>query len=263
MAISKSNFEFLHLLTCILLLNNGCIYSSTDVWVSCDNPKQDELVRFDVGIEQLYSCIYPPETLLARSLFGVCEGDDGRGMLLEFILRSPTVVFETLYNVFADDSHVLLSIENLKFSNELFEQVCIKPNLDSFESIVYLRNGRKITIPYLCCKEEDSVNLKKISKRDVYILKFCDSDGWLWFGGVMEHKRLFGYCYYCRQCAEDIIMFKVSCETGKIVPVITRGLFDRVNVDFSKSGIIEDRRKYRRTYWNGKGVSSVFLQNRL
>ena len=242
-------------------MNCGCIYSSTVARTSCDNIKQDSLVEFDIVLEQSHSCIYPKGTRLSRSLFGVA--DDGYGLFLEFMLRLPTVMFESLYNVFACDYYVLRSSSDLRFSNLLFESISIEPNFSSGESVITLCNGKRIEIPYLCCRAEDYINLKKEGKRVDYKLLFSDSEGWLWFGGAMKHKRMFGICYDCSGVAGDIILFKVSCDTEEVVPLVTSVYFDQIKIDSMSGNLIEDQNKYHRTYWGHKGISRFLLQDHL
>lgn len=255
---------FLLVLACLSLFCGGCIYSGRSI--SCYlNGKVErdvglrtmgDVVQIQVHITQNNTCIYPPEFLIIRDVFGTC---DDIIMLWEPILRLPTLPFELLYDAWAEDGHMIRLTGKTKLELGITKSLRFENHSESNSAVALLADGRTVPLPFLVAstsRETDSAPHKPYAK-----FMFYDTEGWMWFSSHVGSLK-FWFWYKTRyNVPNDMLLFKVSSSTGEVKPVIIRDRFDSVYLSPEQTDFVVINTE--REWWFVRGLGRIFFQSHL
>lgn len=247
----------------INMLACGCIYSgkSTSVFIdktSMEGARDDGSVRLQVDCEQLNSCVYRPGVILAREIFGL--KNEASQMLVEPILRLPTLPLELVYNAWARDKYILQSKQSIRISREQTSLVSTVYN--GKETLCKVCDGQTIVVPFRVVHTAKEVD----AQPEIPTMKilFVDTGGCLWLSGhVGSDKFWWKYLAGRYNCPNDMLLCKVSLADGKITPIIMRDDNDNVFLAPEQDDFIENRSEGSRKFYFFSGLSRFLMQSHL
>ena len=181
-------------------------------------------------------------------------------MLLEPLLRFPTIPLELLYNAFADDYFLIQSKTGAKLSKRLMDGTTYWNDMENNVSEMRLENGKTYKLPFLV--ENGQIKIDKAPDKPVMKELYADTDGWLWFSGYVAATRFWGISYGINYNT-PILLCKVSSKTGEVVPIIERGFFEQVYLVPGQTDFIELRDRHKRCFEVFQGLSRFFMQSHL
>lgn len=244
------------LLVKLLCAGSGCVYSRTGIYASLVTDKNKCVSSVVVHASQMHTCIYPPDFSLLRDVFRV-DGDAWIG--IESLIRLPTKPLEIFYNACSMDDFVLTPKRVVCCDSDATD--CVALNRDFVKKVtnVRLQDGREVGLPFICYTRNECD--KGVCGGGEMILDLIDNEGWLWVRGSVLAERFCGVKYNYKAPYCEYVLYKISIETGEVVPIVRQGFFDRVLLDSEQKDFCVGGLKRR--FADYDGVGRIFLQSSL
>ena len=211
------------LFRCIILMStvflSGCLWNITSHRVRWDLSKGCVTELYGWRIERR-SVFYVPNFFYIEYFFSGPNRINFFSLLGEFVLRSPTMLIEFLYNSEVDYDYPFAVNTAVRFDSKKKEALSFLNDVEGGSCEIALAGKKVLRVPYIIQKDKYSPPIPgKIS----YSMLFVDSDNNLWIQREIDEENLW-FINYGEEIQEgDVMIMRISLNDGAITPILEIG----------------------------------------
>lgn len=247
------------IVNCTTLYCTGCLWMDDDTYVMPD-AYRGQLKSFDIWHCRNHSFCYEPGFFyFSNNPFPKGDHPAQLGVvLLELLVRLPTVIIEYAYNSEWQEIYSL-QIKGVVVNEEKTSRLVVCNSPSALCSKVSLDSQNGVDVPFHLRLIHNSWRHRVPENQNVgekfFDVLFVDKENNLWVSRHDFRRMIFGILMADASKEQKVLVYKISLETGTITPIVTNGEKEIVVINIPQGGAwLDERERLCHSY----GISSVF-----